>query len=104
MSEREAAPLFLTEAQLQAQGKVVNWRNGLKDISGSLFGTPHSMKEIPSIFQKTTNNSTPKKLLPFSYRGAGFKLNAGHSKPKFINIIVPISTEDDTPPYLPKTP
>jgi hypothetical protein len=98
MTEKTPAPLFLTEAELDAQGKTINWRSGKRDIANSIFRTPRSSStgDIPSVFQNVVKHvGEAAKPVPFSYKA---NLKPLHIKPR---IIIPL---DEDPPYAPKTP
>jgi hypothetical protein len=98
MTEKTPSPLFLTEAELEAQSKNLNWRSGIKDIGNSIFRTPRSAStaDIPNVFQNVVKHAGPAvKPVPFSYKA---NLKPLHIKPR---ITIPV---DEDPPYAPKTP
>lgn len=95
--ERQNVPLFLSDAEMENQARVVTWRGGVTDVSGSIFQTPRSTVDFPRIFNITTKREAPK-VLPFSYKTV---LKTG-AKPK---IAIPEENDErDDPPYAPRTP
>jgi len=99
MTEKTPPPLFLTEAEIDAQTKNLNWRSGNKDTGKSIFRTPRSASstaDIPNVFQNTVKRVREAvKPVPFSYNAT---LKPLHIKPR---ITIPV---DEDPPYAPKTP
>ena len=65
--ERPNVPLFLSDAEMENQARVLTWRGGVTDVSGSIFQTPRSTVDFPRIFNIIAKREAPK-TLPFSYK------------------------------------
>jgi hypothetical protein len=88
--------LFLSDAEIQEQGKILVWRRGLTDVSGSIFHKIRPTVNFPTIFNHSLKERNSK-VLPFMYKTALKKYT--DVKPK---IVIPNDNHD--PPYAPVTP